>query len=258
MNVNPTIQQLLNRKSIRNFTGESVNENDLELIFKAAQRCPTSINGQQISLVYTRDKEKIKQIAQLCRGQKQVETADVFVTFVIDFNRTAHALNTINKTQVVEKSAEGVIVGAIDAGIMLSSLQTAAESLGYGTTAIGAVRCEPDAFIEILNLPAKTYPLVGSTIGVPKQHAKEAALKPRVALDSFVFEDIYDNDKVKTGVEEYEKELETFRKANDMDYLTSHKEAIAGFYENYYMPQVKRSFEQQGFKFEDNEDLQQI
>ena len=70
--MNDVIKQLSNRKSIRQFTGESVSNEDLELIIKTAQRCPTSINGQQISLVYTRDKEKIKQIAELCGGQQQV------------------------------------------------------------------------------------------------------------------------------------------------------------------------------------------
>lgn len=57
---NKTIEQLQNRKSIREFTGEHVNQKDLELILKTAQRAPTSINAQQISLVYTRDKKKIK------------------------------------------------------------------------------------------------------------------------------------------------------------------------------------------------------
>ncbi len=250
--MNIIIDQLLNRKSIRNFTGQSVKDEDLELIFKAAQRCPTSINGQQISLVYTKDKEKIKKIAELCRGQKQVETADVFVTFVIDFNRTSYAIESLGKEQVIEKSAEGIIVGAIDAGIMLSSLQTAAESLGYGTTAIGAVRCEPEGFIKILNLPPKTYPIVGSTIGVATQEAKEAPLKPRIPLESFVFEDEYNNTKVEQGIKEYEDKLKKFREENNMDYLTSYKESIASFYENYYMPQVKQSFEKQGFIFKDN------
>lgn len=253
--MNKTIAQLLNRRSVRNFTGEEVKEEDLKLIFQSAQRCPTSINAQQISLVYTRDKEKIAKIAELCRGQKQVETADVFVTFVIDFNRTAYAIESLGKEQVVEKSAEGIIVGAVDAGIMLSSLQTAAESLGYGTTAIGAVRCEPDAFIEILGLPPKTYPIVGSTIGVTKKHVKEEPLKPRVPLESFVFEDRYDDKKVKEGVEKYELDMKRFREENNMDYLSSYKEQTASFYENYYMPEVKKSFERQGFKFEDTKSI---
>ncbi|WP_323591726.1 nitroreductase family protein [Aliarcobacter butzleri] len=252
--MNNIIKQLLNRKSVRNFTGESVKDEDLKLIFEAAQRCPTSINGQQISLVYTKDKEKIKEIAKLCRGQKQIETADVFVTIVIDFNRTSYAIESLGKEQVIEKSAEGIVVGAVDAGIMLSSLQTAAESLGYGTTAIGAVRCEPDMFIKILDLPKKTYPLLGTTIGVAKQFVIDAPLKPRVPLESFVFEDKYDSLKVKKGVNEYENTLKNFRKENGMEYKTSYKEDIASFYKNYYMPKVKESFEKQSFKFKDKEE----
>lgn len=249
--MNETIKQLLNRRSVRSFTKESVKKEDLELIFKAAQRCPTSINAQQISLVYTQNKEMIKEIAKLCGGQKQVETADVFVTFVIDFNRTNHAIESLGKEQVIQKSAEGIVVGSIDAGIMLSSLQNAAESLGYGTTAIGAVRINPDEFIKLLSLPKNTYPLVGSTIGVPTDSAKIAPLKPRVPFDSFAFENRYDDKKVKQGVEQYEKDMKQFRDANKMDYLTSYKEQTANFYGKFYMREVKKTFEKQGFKFED-------
>lgn len=250
--MNETIEQLLNRRSVRNFTGESISDEDLKTIFKAAQRCPTSINGQQISLVYTRDKTMLKKIAELCGGQKHIEEADVFVTFVIDFNRTDYALQSIGKKQVVEKSAEGIIVGAIDAGIMLSSLQTAAESLGYASTAIGSVRIKTQEFIELLNLPPKTYPLVGSTIGVGTAEAKNAPLKPRVPLESFVFENKYNDKKVKEGVDAYETELSEFRKSHGMDYKVSYKGQVASFYENFYLPQVKSSFEKQGFKFEDD------
>ena len=65
--MNQVINQLSSRKSIRQFTGQSVSNEDLELIIKTAQRCPTSVNGQQISLVYTRDKDKIRDI-RFCRA----------------------------------------------------------------------------------------------------------------------------------------------------------------------------------------------
>ncbi|MDY0052939.1 MAG: nitroreductase family protein, partial [Aliarcobacter sp.] len=103
--MNPTIKQLSSRKSIRQFTGQSVSNKDLELIFKTAQRCPTSINGQQISLVYTRDRDKIKQIAQLCGGQEQVATADVFIAIVVDFNRTIFAVEQSGEKHLIDQSA---------------------------------------------------------------------------------------------------------------------------------------------------------
>lgn len=250
--MNETLEQLNNRKSIRSFTKESVKNEDLRLIFQAAQRCPTSVNGQQISLIYTKDKTKIEHIAKLCGGQKQVATADVFVMFVVDFNRTNYAIESLRKTQMIERSAEGVIVGAVDAGIMLSSLQTAAESLGYGTTAIGAVRLASKEFIKMFNLPKRTYPLVGSTIGVPTQDAKDAPLKPRIPLDSFVFEEKYDDKAVKKGVEQYELDLKRFREINDINYLASYKERVAGFYEKAYIREVEKVFKEQGFLFSDN------
>ena len=184
--MNPTIKQLSSRKSIRQFTGQSVSNEDLELIIKTAQRCPTSINGQQISLVYTRDKDKIKQIAQLCGGQEQVASADVFIAIVVDFNRTIFAVEHAGEKHLIDQSAEGVLVGAVDAGIMLNAIQVSAEALGYGTTAIAAVRNDPEAMIKLLGLPAKTFPIVGTTIGVATKEAKEAPLKPRIPMESFV------------------------------------------------------------------------
>lgn len=150
---NPTLTQLQNRKSIRHFTGEAISEEDLETIFKTAQRAPTSINGQQISLVYTRDKTKLENIAELCGGQTHIAEADVFVGIIIDFNRTSAIVESVGRNHIIEQSAEGIIVGAIDAGIMLSHLQSAAEALGYGTTCIGAVRKNSPAFTKLFNLP---------------------------------------------------------------------------------------------------------
>jgi FMN reductase [NAD(P)H] len=249
--MNQVIKQLSSRKSIRQFTGNCVKIKDLELIIKTAQRCPTSINGQQISLVYTRDKEKIKEIAVLCGGQQQVATADVFIAIVVDFNRTAFAVEQAGEQQQIDNSAEGVLVGAVDAGIMLNAIQISAESLGYGTTAIGAIRNAPDAMIKLLGLPAKTFPIVGTTIGVPTKEAKEAALKPRIPIESFAFENKYDDTKVKEGVLRYEKQMKEFREKHNMDYLQSYCEQTATYYKNIYFRKIAQNYKNQGFTFKD-------
>jgi len=248
---NQIINQLSQRKSIRQFTGQNVSNQDLELILKTAQRCPTSINGQQISLVYTKDKEKIKQIAKICGGQMQVETADVFITIVVDFNRTSFAVEQAGEIQQIDKSAEGVLVGAVDAGIMLNAIQISAESLGYGTTAIGAVRNDPEAMIELLNLPTKTFPIVGTTIGFATKEAKEAPLKPRVPLESFAFKDTYNDKKVKDGVLKYEQDMKKYREENNMDYLQSYCTQTATYYKNIYFRKITQNYENQGFAFKD-------
>lgn len=248
---NPTLTQLQNRKSIRHFTGEAISEADLETIFKTAQRAPTSINGQQISLVYTRDKAKLENIAELCGGQTHIAEADVFVGIIIDFNRTSAIVESVGKNHIIEQSAEGIMVGAVDAGIMLSHLQSAAEALGYGTTAIGAVRKESEAFIKLFNLPQKTFLALGCIIGVPTEKAKNAPLKPRVALDSFVMQECYESEKVRNGALAYEQTLKAFRDATGSGSMPTYAEITSSYYADIYYRKTAKSLVAQGFAFKD-------
>lgn len=57
--MNELIKQLQNRRSVREFTGEKIKEEDLKTILATAQRAANSVNGQQTSLIVVRDKEKI-------------------------------------------------------------------------------------------------------------------------------------------------------------------------------------------------------
>ncbi len=248
--MNQVLTQLLNRRSVRDFTGEEVRPEDLEVILQAAQRSPNSMGGQQLSLVYTRDKQKLAAIAKLSGGQAHIAKAGAFVVFVIDFNRTGHAFEDAAAPQIIQATAEGILVGAIDAGIMLASLQTAAESLGYASTSIGGMRHDPEGFIELLGLPKNTFPVVGSTIGVPTDAAKAAPLKPRVPLDSFAFEDVYDDAKVRAGVEVHDQELRGYWDLIGLD-ASSYKATLAGLYSRSYMPKVAGIMHRQGFAFKD-------
>ncbi|MBN1838735.1 MAG: nitroreductase family protein [Campylobacterales bacterium] len=248
---NPTLTQLQNRKSIRHFTGDALSQKDLETIFKTAQRAPTSINGQQISLVYTRDKAKLQTIAKLCGEQTHIAEADVFVGIIIDFNRTSAIVESLGRNHIIEQSAEGIMVGAIDAGIMLAQLQSAAEALGYGTTAIGAVRKESEAFIKLFNLPAKTFLALGCIIGVPTEKAKNAPLKPRVDLDSFVMKETYASDKVRQGALAYEETLKAFRNQTGSGSMPTYAEITSSYYADIYYRKTAQSLVAQGFAFKD-------
>ena len=61
-------------------------------------------------------------------GQPQVAGADIFILVTIDFYRSTYAMKKEGKQNVIPMSAEGILVGAVDGGIMLNALQTAAES----------------------------------------------------------------------------------------------------------------------------------
>lgn len=248
--MNTIIEQQLNRRSVRDFNGEAVKAEDLTHILQAAQQAPTSINGQQISLVVTRDKDTIQKIAELAGGQPQVAGADVFVTIVVDYHRPASAMEAIDQSLVINQSAEGLMVGAVDAGIMLNAVQTAAESLGYGTTAIGGIRANPEAMIELLNLPANTFPMVGSTIGVPDTSVP-SAVKPRVSLESFAMFEQYDAEKVARGAKQYDVELREWWDSIGMQDMPSYAASTGQYYSQIYFSTVGKTLEKQGFMFQD-------
>ena len=86
--MNQVIEQMKNRRSVRGFSGESVKDEDLKEILVAAQQAPSSVNGEQISLVVIRDKDKIAKIAEIAGGQPQVAGADIFILVTIDFYRS--------------------------------------------------------------------------------------------------------------------------------------------------------------------------
>ena len=250
--MNEVIRQLQNRRSVREFTGEDVKEEDLKTILYTAQRAANSVNGQQTSLVVVRDKEKLAKIAEICGGQKHIAEASVFVFVVMDFHRGVYAAESVGKRHIGSTSADGILVGAIDAGIVVNALQTAAIALGYGTTVIGAIRKNSREIIKMLELPKYVFPLIGSTIGVPAERPL-TRVKPRVPLGTFAFEGKYDAEKVKEGVEFHEKDIQEWREENGTPQLPSYKEMIVRVYENFYN-ESKKELEEQGFKFTDKLD----
>jgi FMN reductase [NAD(P)H] len=225
---NPVLAQLTERRSVRAFTGEAVSESDLTEIIAATQQAPTSINGQQISLVVVRDKERIARIAE----------------------RTAEAAKLAGTEQIVEHSAEGVLVGAVDAGIALATFQAAAAALGYGTTPIGGIRRNPAEIIALLDLPPRTYPIVGSTLGVPDQE-RMTQVKPRVPVESFAMPERYDAEKVAEGVASYDQVLRSWWDAQGLTQMPSYAEETAGVYSRIYYPDVAATLRSQGFEFTD-------
>lgn len=253
-NQNETMQNLLNRRSVRSFTGEHVKDEDLKLILEATQRGATSINGQQVSVVYVRDqklKDKIFELVGSMERQKHIAECDIFSIFVIDYSRTAHAIEALGKQQKIQEQAEGYTVGCVDVGIALATFQTAARALGYASTPVGLIRANCDAIAELLQLPKWTFPAVGSTLGVGTKEALSAPLKPRIPISGFAMEGHYDVDAANKSVDEYEELLSNYRKENGMDYKSSYREEIAAMYTQGYFRDIKTAVGKQGFLFED-------
>lgn len=205
------IEAIKNRKSIRKFTDESIKKEDLEEIIEVARRDPSSVNGQQISLVYTTDKNIIEKIAHLSGGQAQIRDCSCFITLIGDYYRDTVYLESVGKklTEDIQRLREVVMV---DAGIMALTINYVAMAKGYGCTIIGGVKENPEQIAELLNLPKNTIVALGITIGVPTKESLEGTLKPRIKKEAFAMEDKYNKEVQVNAVKDYEKVLDKWFK----------------------------------------------
>ncbi len=242
--MNTTIEVLNTHRSVRSFKDEELTQTELNSIIEAAYRAPTSINGQQVSVIVVRDLQKKKEIAKIAGGQPWIEKAPVFLLFVMDFYKTSLGVEKVQKTQLIHESSEALIVGGVDAGIALGRAMVAAQALGLGVVPIGGIRNNPQAMIDLLNLPQKTFPLVGMCAG---KIDKNADLKPRLPLASFRHEEAYHKEELKEMIENYDKTLvEHWKKTGRTDGV-SWSVSISDPYSRIYFPKVKPVLEKQGF-----------
>ncbi len=241
--MNETLRTQHRHCSIRSYTDEAVSDEMLNAIIEAAHCAPTSMNAQEISLVVVRDAERRARIAELAGGQAWIAQAPVFISIIIDFHKTNLGVRKAGKTQIIHESMEGFGVAAVDAGIMLGTMITAAESLGLGIVPIGGIRRNPQGMIELLQLPPLTFPLVGLCIG---HIAKDAPQKPRMDINTFRHDECYEASGYAAVIDAYDETLMHFWKDVAHSEGMPWSEALASRLHTVYFPQVKPVAAMQG------------
>lgn len=242
--MNAIYDVMMNHKSIRKYKETDIPQEDLEKILNAAIHGPTSINGQQFSILLVKDQAKKEKIAELSGGQPWIAQAPVFLVFLADFHRVAESMKKEGLEIENMKSVEATLVGAVDCGIAFGNAMTMAESMGYGIVPIGAIRREPFEIIEMLELPKYVYPVLGMCVGFPDE---SPMLKPRFPYEVMIHEETYASDVTK-ALEDFDQVVKTY-----MDERTqgadprNWSQRVGGVYKQVYFPKVKGSLEKQGF-----------
>lgn len=241
--MNDTLKLLQSHHSTRSYTDQPISDAMLDDIIRAAWQSPSSMNAQEISLVVVRDSAKRARIAEIAGGQPWIAQAPVFITLVIDFHKTALGVAKAGETQVIQESMEGFGVAAVDAGIMLANLMTAARSQGLGVVPIGGIRRNPQAMIELLELPILTFPLVGLCLG---HIATDAPLKPRMDIRTFRHDERYDASSYAAAIDAYDETLMAYwQQLQRSDGLPWSKN-LGNLLKQVYFPQVKPVAAMQG------------
>ena len=208
--MNPVLESLFKHRSIRRYKDQPVEEEKIQLIVKAAQAAPNWCNGQQVSIVAVKDKERKNRIQKMCGDQKYIGACSVFLIFCSDFYRISLAFEKAGKSkesfQEYVTHIDTLMIGSHDVGIALQNAVVAAESLGLGTVDIGGVRIHSIELTKELKLPKYVIPIVGLCVGYADG---DPGLKPRLPMSAVFFNEEYDTKKAKDGIDEYD---ETYKK----------------------------------------------
>ena len=247
--MNPVLESLLKHKSVRKYKNQPLEEEKLQLIIKAAQAAPTWCNGEQVSIIAVKDQTIKDKIRDLAWGQQYISTCSVFLVFCADFYRISIAFEKGGKTKEdFEKyitHIDTLIVGSHDVGIALQNATVAAESFGLGTVDIGAIRGKSLEITKLLNLPKYCIPLVGLCVGYPDD---DPGVKPRLPMTSVCFDNKYDTEKAKAGVEEYDVTYQKYLSGRDSNARDSNwSKSISKLYSSISMDATYDLLKQQGF-----------
>ncbi|MBM3226430.1 MAG: NADPH-dependent oxidoreductase [Candidatus Tectomicrobia bacterium] len=200
---NETIALMHRHRSIRTFAPDPITRPTIETIVTAGQRAATSSNLQLYSAVVVMDAAKRAHLAELCGDQEQIRQAPVFIAWCADRSRLERACTQRGYTQNSDY-VEALLVAAVDVGLVMQNATLAAESLGLGCCYIGAVRNNPQAVIELLELPPLVFPISGMTLGKP---ADDPMIRPRLATQAILHWEHYDASGEEPLLEAYDRAM---------------------------------------------------
>ena len=161
--ISPTITVIHNRKSVRNYTGESVTQDQIEILLKAAMAAPSAVNCQPWEFVVVTDRKTLDKLGDVLPYSKMIYKAGAAI-IVCGITAKAHK-------QMVEYAV-------IDSTLASENILLAAEALGLGAiwTAAYPYPDRMESVRSILNIPSEIIPLnvipVGHPTGIDKPKKK--------------------------------------------------------------------------------------
>lgn len=213
---------LLQRRSIRRYERQPIADADLEFIREAVRNTPTSYNGQQFSVIEVSDQALKERLADVV-GQKQLKTCARAFMFLSDYNKIAVAAEAKGLPNPgFENTADGLIVGTVDAALAMMSAIVAANSRGLGTCPIGYARTvDPSLVSEILGLPERAYLVCALAVGVPREMPE---LKPKQPADLLFFNNTYGVAGMADKLLDYDRQIVEYHRnrstnASDEDWI---------------------------------------
>lgn len=240
--MNQTIQELLQRKSVRVFENQEIAQECKEVILSAAVNAPTAGNQQLYTIIDAVDPALKARLAETCDHQPFIADAKLVLIFCADCRKWYDAF--LNTGCEPRKPGVGDLLLAVsDATIAAQNAVVAAQSLGIGSCYIGDVMENCEIHQELLKLPKYVFPCCMLVFGYPTQQQRDRVKPERAAMKHIVHENAYrtmdaeelqEMFSVKAAARPYEEWMQAFcaRKYNS-DFSREMSRSVAAYLKDF-------------------------
>lgn len=170
--MNPVLESLFTRKSVRAFTDEPVTGEEKELLFEAAFQAPTAGCQQLYTIIDVTDGAEKEELSELCDHQPFIARAPVVLVFCADCQKWLSAYRAAGLDPRAPGMGDALLAMA-DAVIAAQNVVVAAEGLGLGSCYIGDILENRERVGELLELPEYVFPAAMLVIGRPTAQQRE-------------------------------------------------------------------------------------
>jgi nitroreductase len=180
--MNPTIELLLARRSVRQYDPMPLTQEEKDTIIAATLRAPTAGAMMLYTIIEVDDQVKKNELAVTCDHQPFIATAPYLLLFLADYQRWIDLYDAAGCEALAHDvglptraPAEGdLFLAFMDAMIAAHTAVVAAESMGIGSCYIGDIIENWETHQALFNLPRYTFPAALVCFGRPadKQPAR--------------------------------------------------------------------------------------
>lgn len=188
--MNNTIKELIERKSMRVFTGQKISAEDKHLILEAAVNAPTAGNQQLYTIIDVTSRELKEKLVDTCDHQPFIAEADMVLIFCADCKKWYEGFKDAGAEP--RKPGQGDLLLAVtDAVIAAQNAVIAAQSLGIGSCYIGDIMENYEQQKALLKLPEYVFPAAMLVFGYPTQQQLNRQKPKRAPIECIVSENAY-------------------------------------------------------------------
>jgi nitroreductase len=149
------IEAILNRRSIRKYTGEKVTDTQIEILLKAGMYAPSAVNKQPWHFIVFRNRKIINEITKIHPNSRMLEESDVAILVCWD-----------------ENLQHDTGYGPVDCSAVTQNILLAAHGIGLGAVWVGLYPREHriERVHKLFKLPEHVKPFSIISIGHPAEN----------------------------------------------------------------------------------------